>query len=89
MKNKLAFSLVIACVLLVATSVWMAPSTTTISWQVLGGGGLRLTIGSVTVEGTLGQPVTAIVSQSDRELCSGYWCGVQFVDQIYLPYIRR
>ena len=90
MKNKLAISVLIVCVLLLAGSAWAAPSALSIVWQVLGGGGGRLVSGSVVVEGTLGQSVAGAVSQSPFELCSGYWCDTGVSGhQIFLPLVRR
>jgi hypothetical protein len=90
MKTKLAISLLIVCALLLMGSVWKAPNTSEIFWYVLGGGGGRVTNGSITVEGTLGQPVAGFVSQSPLELCSGYWCGAGVSSyQVYLPLVLR
>ena len=90
MKTKLAISLLLACILLLAGSVWAAPNTTAITWQVLGGSGGRLESGSVGVEGTLGQPLAGVVSQSPFELCSGYWCGAGGPGyKLFLPLLRR
>ena len=90
MKIKLAISLLIVCALLLATSAWAATNATDLSWNVLGGGGGRLESGSVVVEGTLGQPVAGVISQSPLELCSGYWCDTGVSGhQIFLPLVRR
>ena len=90
MKTKLAISLLIVCALLLMGSVWKAPNAPEILWHVLGGGGGRVTNGSLALEGTLGQSVAGIVSQSPFELCSGYWCGAEVSGhQVYLPLVLR
>jgi len=90
MKIKLAFSLLIVCALLLATSAWAATNATDLSWHLLGGGGGRLESGSVVVEGTLGQPVAGVVSQSPLELCSGFWCDAGGGGyKLFLPLLRR
>jgi len=82
--------LLIVCALLLVGSAWAAPSTTDITWKVLGGGGGRVTSGSVALDGTIGQPVTGAVSQPSLALCSGYWCDTEVsVRQIFLPLVRR
>jgi hypothetical protein len=89
MKTKLAISLLIVCALLLMGSALRAPSAPSIIWQVLGGGGGRLASGSVTLEGTVGQPVVGFVNQSPVNLCSGYWCGTEPGYQRFLPFVRR
>ena len=90
MKIKLAISLFIVCVLLVAASASAATNAIDLSWNVLGGGGGRVTSGSITLEGTIGQSVAGAVSQSPLDLCSGYWCDTGVSGhQIFLPLVRR
>jgi len=90
MKTKLAISLLIVISLLLMGSVWKMPGATEIFWYVLGGGGGQLASGSVVLEGTLGQGVAGMVSQSPRELCSGYWCGADVSGyKLYLPIVKR
>ena len=87
MRIKLAISLLIVLSLLLMANMPEAPE---ILWYVLGGGGGRVTNGSVVLDGTLGQPVAGAVSQAPLEMCSGYWCGAGVSGfQVYLPLVKR
>ena len=89
MKIKLAFSLLIVLSVLLMGSAWNMPNAPEIWWYVLGGGGGRVTNGSVVLEGTLGQSVAGTVSQAPLEMCSGYWCGGVSGSHIYLPMVKK
>jgi len=53
------------------------------------GGGTGLAAGGNILYGTLGQPVAGTVSDTDFDLCSGFWCGpaASRGKRIYLPLI--
>jgi hypothetical protein len=89
-KNKLLFLLtVLLCTLLLTGIATASPNTPVIDWYVIGGGGghTESTDGSITIDGTISQPVAGIAS---ADLCSGFWCmATNWLSglQIYLPLI--
>lgn len=58
-------------------------------WYVIAGGGGRSTVEDFTLRGTIGQAFVGEVSQTDKRLCSGFWCGVMIEHHIYLPLVLR
>jgi hypothetical protein len=91
MKTKtwgLLTTLLVVFISLVMTPV-LAAGDSEISWYVIGGGGGPAESSVYTLNGTIGQSLVGISSDSDRELCSGFWClSLQWV-KVYLPIIFR
>ena len=67
----------------------LANGTTSIERYVIGGGGGHAEAGGVMLDGTFGQPVVGIASNSSDELCSGFWCGVGVEYAVYLPLVLK
>lgn len=67
-----------------------ALGATGIDWWVLGGGGGQASSGDVSLNSTLGQPVTGSSSAGEVSLQSGYWAGlVKETFTINLPLVFR
>ena len=88
-QAKIVFAL-LAAALLVSALVMVAAASETVSigWQALSGGAGRASGGAITLDGTLGQPVTGVSSAGSAWLGAGYWAAEQPV-QLYLPVLRR
>ena len=80
----LAAALLVLAVVMVAS----ASETVSIGWQVLSAGGSSASGGSVSLDSTLGQPITGISSAGSAWLGAGYWYAEQPV-QLFLPVLRR
>ena len=61
---------------------------TAVDWWALAGGGGSANGGNVTLDGTLGQPVTGVANANSLSLGAGYWWGEQPV-QLFLPMLRK
>ena len=89
-KNQRYFLLVVLVGALLLTGFAAAASPTpAIDWNVIGGGGghTESPDGSLSIDGTFGQPVAGIAGPG---LCTGFWCGLaDWVAKLhlYLPVI--
>ncbi len=63
-------------------------SSSEISRHVIAGGGGHVEAGVYGLDGTIGQPVTGVVSAGSYDLCSGFWCGTR-AHKVYLPLVLR
>ena len=61
--------------LLSLTSVALAVGTPTVDWDVIGNGGGHIEATPYNLDYTIGQAVVGIATNTNDELCSGYWCG--------------
>ena len=83
--------LLAAVVLLLAlagAALALASNGTSIDWWVISSGGGRASSGAVTLDSTLGQPVTFVSNGGSAWLGAGYWYAEQPV-QLFLPMLRR
>lgn len=68
----------------------LAGGTPAIDWYVIGGGGgVRDHSAPYALDGTIGQPVVGMATDTGFEICSGFWCGVAVRYSIYLPLAAR
>lgn len=90
MRQKRAFKITVAIslVFVVALGAVVLAATPVLDRWVLGGGGGRVTAGNYTLDATMGQSVTGVVSDSPYELCTGFLCGAGRWS-IYLPLVLR
>jgi len=73
-KGLTILSLVMLATLIIAVENKAAPSSSyDLSWWVVAGGGAPSNADSITMNGTLGQPVAGTVS-GELNLCSGFYC---------------
>ena len=74
---------------IIATAVALAAGDSLPRSVMSSGGGTGLAAGGNILYGTLGQPVAGTVSDTDFDLCSGFWCGpaASRGKRIYLPLI--
>lgn len=70
----LAAALLSCLVLALGVATGLAQGTT-INWWVLGGGGAPFSGGSVTLNDSLGQPISGPSSGDNISLGAGYWSG--------------
>ncbi len=89
MKRAVFLGVLSAVVVLVLVAGVALANGTTISRYVIGGGGGHAEAAPYALDGTIGQPVTGVVSDSGYELCSGFWCGAAVRYFIYLPLVLR
>ena len=90
MKTKiLSLAVVVALVLvLMSATVVFALGVTAVDWWVVSGGGAPSSGDSITMNGTLGQPVVGLSSGGDFSLSAGYWeAGGEYL--VYLPVVMR
>lgn len=86
MRNKIAFGLALALVLLWGAGA-MAAGGVGIDWDVLAGGGGRVTAGTYSLDNTVGQANVGLASGGPSELCAGFWCLQRVTVAVYLPLI--
>lgn len=94
MKRKTLLILLIALLLAVPVaapaSAAISADTYDLSWYVLGGGGGAVSSGIYTLDGTIGQPVTGVVTASGYENCSGFWCGaINTLQNVFMPFLTK
>jgi hypothetical protein len=80
--------LLISAALLLLTSVALANGTPSVDWWVIGGGGGHAETAPYALDGTVGQPLVGVVSNTPYQLCFGFWGGGAEY-KIYLPVILR
>ena len=85
---RLALAMIGVIAFVFTVTVFASGNGPAIDWWVINGGGGRLSNGSVTLDGTLGQPVTGVSTGGSAWLGAGYWYADQPV-QIFLPLLRR
>ena len=82
-------SIALLCCTLIAAGV-LANGTPGLDWWVVGSGGGHASIGNVTLDATLGQPVTGISGGDSISLEAGFWPGAGEVTYaVYLPQVSR
>ena len=89
-KRKLfLISIALLCCTLIAAGV-LTNGTSGIDWWVFGSGGGRASGGEVTLDATLGQPVTGTSSSGSTSLEAGFWPGAgEATYDVYLPQVSR
>ncbi len=80
--------LVLAALLLL-TGVALANGAPTADWHILGGGGGHVEATPYALNGTIGQAVVGMATDTDCELCSGFWCAAAAEYRVYLPLVLR
>jgi len=60
-----------------------------INWQVLGGGGQRLSGGSYVMESTFGQPLAGEMTGTGRILNNGFWQNGNLTWKSFLPFGQK
>ena len=91
MKNRhfAVITISLLSCLLIAAGV-LANGTPGIDWWVIGSGGGQASIGNVTLDATLGQPITGISSGDFISLEAGFWSSAGEVTyNVYLPQVSR
>ncbi len=90
-KQKLAVPVGVLFGSLVLTVVFGAAplQTPAIDWDVMGGGGGHLEQENLSLDYTIGQPVTSQLGSGDVALCTGFWCNMSTENYIYLPLVVR
>ena len=91
--KKIGILILMLIILTLFIGAVQAPSSPMIDWWVLaGGGGVTSNGGSLSLNGTLGQPIASMcLNSGEFRLQSGYWstgwaaCG----GAIYLPLLSR
>lgn len=84
-------AILLALILLVVLAGNVAAAVTALNVPrnvIAGGGGGEVAGGNFVLTGTIGQPVTGVVSQGSYGLCSGFWCNLEFL-RTFLPLIGR
>jgi hypothetical protein len=84
----LGLVLVILLILARATITFASGTGSASYWRIFSGGGGSASGDSVTLDSTLGQPVTGVSSSGSAWLGAGYWYAEQPV-QLFLPLLRR
>ena len=79
---------IFAIALIFTVTAFASGSGPAIDWQVLAGGGGHASGTNITLDGTLGQPVTGLSTGGSARLSAGYWYEQQSV-RIFLPLLRR
>jgi len=87
-QNIAALVAALLCSLLL-TGIVLANGTTAIDWQVIGSGGRHTEVGIYSLDNTIGQAVVGTFTDTDTELCSGFWCSTSVENNIYLPLVTR
>ncbi len=74
-KHVVLAAALLAAVLL-TSGVVLATAGYSIPWDVISGGGGRVTGGGYGLESSIGLPVSGRISAGGYFLCVGFWCGV-------------
>ncbi len=83
-------TLALAIVLLVGTALAQTSPSYDLSWHVVASGGREgMAAGSYQVHGTLGQFAIGPGQETSYNLCTGYWCGITWGSDLYLPLIYK
>ena len=88
-RTRILITIVLAAVLLSAAGIAVAATNPAIVRWMTGGGGGPSAGGNVTLNGTLGQPVTGPSSGGNVTLGSGYWYGTPAERQFYFPMVVK
>jgi hypothetical protein len=73
---------------LISFTVVLAIDGTVVDWWVMASGGAPSSGGSITMNGTLGQPVVGLSSGENISMSAGFWvAGTE--DLVYLPMVMR
>lgn len=75
--------------LLLLAGVALAVGTRAVDWDAIGSGGGHAVQSPYSLDYTIGQAVVGIATDTNGELCSGYWCGTAVEYRIYLPLVLR
>ena len=86
-SSRLSLALVLT--VLCGAGVIEAGGGPDIGWNVLAGGGGRVTAGAYTLDNTVGQAVVGIASGGSSELCVGFWCMGGGNHRLYLPLVLQ
>jgi hypothetical protein len=56
-----------------------------LNWSVIASGGGALSSPHFRLSSTLGQPATGAKGGANFGTCTGFWCGLDFVRDLFLP----
>ena len=87
MKTKFLMVALIFALSLLLIGAAFAINGFEIPRSVLSGGASESTSGSITLNGTLGQPFVGPVSSGESNLEQGFWHGSR--SSIYLPLVKK
>ena len=93
MKTKMRAAvlfILIGCLWLVVIA-FAAPETYTLERFIIGGGGGKMDAGQTHLAGTIGQAIVGDTSAGTRDLCSGFWCGLNPHPSslLYIPIVNH
>jgi hypothetical protein len=60
-----------------------------LDWNVNGTGGGTISSTHFTVSSTIGQPTVGTSDSTHFEVCSGYWCWLDRIANIFLPLVLK
>lgn len=60
-----------------------------ITWDTVANGGATMSSESFILLSTTGQPIAGEMSNSNYSLASGYWTGIDFIRELFLPLIQK
>ena len=69
--------------------VQMSSAHYDVVWNVVASGGGDISSAHFQVSSTIGQPTIGEKSSTHYETCTGYWCWLDLVKEIFLPLILR
>jgi len=87
--KRVTIPLTLAALLLLTGVILANGVTPTVDWWVIGGGGRHIDATPYALDGTIGQAVVGVATDTGYELCAGFWCGAAVEYAIYLPLILR
>jgi hypothetical protein len=93
-RNRLLIILISSLVLILAFG-WLSGTVlaqlmpdTTIGWFVIASGGGSSSSGNVTLEGTVGEPITGSAAGGVATVGAGYWSAEE-ARVVYIPVLMR
>jgi hypothetical protein len=94
MKRNLRFIILLIVLMLGWAALAQARSSEgaglyDLSWYTFDAGGGTRSSGSYTINGTIGQPEAALMSNGSYSLAGGFWGGTAVQYQTYLPLILK
>ncbi len=67
----------------------MGSANYAINWNVVGTGGGTISSDHFTVSSTIGQPTVGTIDSTHYEVCTGYWCWLDRIAEIFLPLVMK
>ena len=73
----------------VLSEISMGSAHFALDWNVVGTGGGTISSAHFNVSSTIGQPAVGTADSAHFDLCTGYWCWLDRIAEIFLPLVIK